>query len=158
MSPIHFRLVEAALRGSGYNLEILPVAGREDLDEGLRGVNNDACFPSILVTGQLMAALRSGRYDLGRTALMVSQTGGGCRATNYIAFVRKALADAGFGAVPVISLNAGGLERQSGFRLSPRLVTSGLSALAYGDALMRCLYRTRPYEAAPGSARALAEA
>ncbi|HET7839943.1 MAG TPA: acyl-CoA dehydratase activase-related protein, partial [Rectinemataceae bacterium] len=119
MSPIHFRLVEAAFRASGFRLEILPVAGREELDEGLRAVNNDACFPSILVTGQLMAALRSGRYDLDRTALLVSQTGGGCRASNYIAFIRKALADSGLERLPVISLNALGMESHPGFRLSP---------------------------------------
>ncbi len=130
---------------------------RGAVNEGLSSVNNDACFPSILVVGQMMAALRSGRYDLSRTALLMSQTGGGCRATNYIAFIRKALADAGMAHVPVISLNALGLEKNPGFRLSWRLVTRGLMALMYGDLLMRMLYRVRPYEVETGSAQRLAD-
>ncbi|HUW41805.1 MAG TPA: acyl-CoA dehydratase activase-related protein [Rectinemataceae bacterium] len=158
MSPIHFRIIEAAFRHSGYNLEILPEAGPAALDEGLRSVNNDACYPSILVTGQLVEALRSGRYDPDRTALMISQTGGGCRASNYIAFIRKALADAGLERVPVISLNAASIERNPGFKLSLPFLLRGLQALVYGDALMRGLYRTRPYEAAAGSAQALVDA
>ena len=127
------------------------------MNEGLTFVNNDACFPSILVVGQMMAALRSGRYDLDRTALLITQTGGGCRATNYIAFIRKALADAGMAHVPVISLNALGLEKNPGFRLSRTLLTRGLMALVYGDLLMRMLYRVRPYEAVPGSAQRLCD-
>jgi len=120
-------------------------------------VHNDACFPSILVVGQMMAALRSGRYDLRRTALLISQTGGGCRATNYIAFIRKALADAGMEHVPVISVNALGLENNPGFRLSADLIARGLMSLVYGDLLMRMLYRVRPYEAVPGSAQRLCD-
>jgi predicted nucleotide-binding protein (sugar kinase/HSP70/actin superfamily) len=158
MSPIHFRIIEAAFRHSGYNLDILPVAGPAALDEGLRSVNNDACYPSILVTGQLIEALTSGRYDPDRTALLISQTGGGCRASNYIAFIRKALADAGLERVPVISLSAASLERNPGFRISLPFVLRGLEALVYGDALMRGLYRTRPYESVPGSAQALVDA
>ena len=153
MSPIHFRIVEEAFRLSGYRLEILPDVDREAINEGLTSVNNDACFPSILVVGQLMAALRSGRYDLSRTALLMSQTGGGCRATNYIAFIRKALSDAGMGHVPVISMNAMGLERNPGFRVSLPLVARGLMAVIYGDLLMRMLYRVRPYETVPGAAQ-----
>ena len=118
MSPIHFRIIESAFRLSGYRMEILPEVDTKAVNEGLTFVNNDACFPSILVVGQMMAALRSGRYDLERTALLMTQTGGGCRATNYIAFIRKALADAGMANVPVISLNALGLEKNPGFRLS----------------------------------------
>lgn len=155
MSPIHFRLVEEAFRLSGYRLEILPAVDRDAINEGLSSVNNDACFPSILVVGQLMAALRSGRYDLSRTALLMSQTGGGCRATNYIAFIRKALADAGMGHVPVISMNAMGLERNPGFRVSWGLLKRGLMAVIYGDLLMRMLYRVRPYETTPGAAQRL---
>ena len=157
MSPIHFRLVEEAFRLSGYRLEILPDVDREAVNEGLASVNNDACFPSILVVGQLMAALRSGRYDLSRTALLMSQTCGGCRATNYIAFIRKALSDAGMGHVPVISMNAMGLERNPGFRISWQLLTRGLMAVIYGDLLMRMLYRVRPYETAPGAAQRLCD-
>ena len=151
-------IVETAFRLSGYRLEILPDVDTRAVNEGLTFVNNDACFPSILVVGQMMAALRSGRYDLHRTALLISQTGGGCRATNYIAFIRKALADAGMSHVPVISLNALGLEKNPGFRLSRGLVTRGLMALVYGDLLMRMLYRVRPYEAVPGSAQRLCDA
>ena len=157
MSPIHFRMIEHAFRYAGYRLDILPVAGAGALDEGLRSVNNDACYPSILVTGQLLEALKSGRYDPDRTAVLISQTGGGCRATNYIAFIRKALADSGLERVPVISLSAAALERNPGFRLGPSMLVRGLQALVYGDALMRLLYRTRPYEAVKGSADALVE-
>ena len=157
MSPIHFRVLAAAFRASGHMLEIPEVGNREATDEGLRSVHNDACYPTILVVGQLMSALRSGRYDLERTALLITQTGGGCRATNYIAFLRKALSDAGLERIPVISLNAAGIESNPGFRLGPRLIVRALKATVYGDALMRCLYRTRPYEAAPGSADRLAQ-
>ena len=157
MSPIHFRLIESAFRHSGYRMEILPEVDTNAVNEGLTFVNNDACFPSVLVVGQMMAALRSGRYDLQRTALLVSQTGGGCRATNYIAFIRKALADAGMAHVPVISLNAMRLERNPGFRLSRKLVARGLMSLVYGDLLMRMLYRVRPYETIPGSAQRLCD-
>ena len=152
MSPIHFRILEQAFRLSGYNLEILPEVDRKAVDVGLTYVNNDACYPSVLVVGQLMSALRSGRYDLSRTALLISQTGGGCRATNYIAFVRKALADAGMAHVPVISLNALGLEKNPGFHPSLAMLARALMALVYGDLLMRMLYRTRPYEMQPGAA------
>ena len=157
MSPIHFRIIEHAFRLSGYRLKILPEVDRNAVNEGLTFVNNDACFPSVLVVGQMMAALRSGRYDLQRTALLISQTGGGCRATNYIAFIRKALADAGMEYVPVISLNALGLEKNPGFRLSWRLIARGLMSLVFGDLLMRMLYRVRPYEAVAGSAQRLCD-
>jgi predicted nucleotide-binding protein (sugar kinase/HSP70/actin superfamily) len=157
MSPIHFRLIEQAFRASGYRMEILPEVDRGAVDVGLTFVNNDACFPSVLVVGQMMAALRSGRYDPRRTALLISQTGGGCRATNYIAFIRKALADAGMAHVPVISLNALGLEKNPGFHLSMKLIARGLMSVVYGDLLMRMLYRVRPYEAVPGSARRLCD-
>jgi predicted nucleotide-binding protein (sugar kinase/HSP70/actin superfamily) len=157
MSPLHFRLLESAFRLSGYRMEILPEVDRAAVDTGLTYVNNDACFPSILVVGQMMEALRSGRYDLHRTALLISQTGGGCRATNYIAFIRKALADAGMGHVPVISVNALGLEKHPGFTLSLPLVARGLMAVVYGDLLMRMLYRVRPYETHTGEAQRLCD-
>lgn len=158
MSPIHFRILEQAFRLSGYNLEILPRVDRKAVDVGLTYVNNDACYPSILVVGQMISALRSGRYDLSRTALLISQTGGGCRATNYIAFVRKALADAGMSHVPVISVNALGLEKNPGFSLSTSLLARALMALVFGDLLMRMLYRVRPYEVEPGAADRLSDA
>ena len=155
MSPIHFRILETAFRLSGFRLEILPDVDRSAVDEGLTFVNNDACFPSIMVVGQLMEALRSGRYDLERTALLITQTGGGCRATNYIGFIRKALADAGMSGVPVISLSVQGLEKNPGFRFTPLLALRGIMSLVYGDLLMRMLYRVRPYELIPGAADAL---
>jgi len=157
MSPIHFAIVAPAFRMSGYKLEIPVVSDKDATDAGLKAVHNDACYPTILVVGQLMAALRSGRYDLSKTALLITQTGGGCRATNYIAFIRKALTDAGMGHIPVISLNAAGLEGNPGFKMGLKLLVRGLQSAIYGDALMRCLYRTRPYEAEAGSADRLVE-
>ena len=157
MSPIHFRFVQEAFRASGYNIEVLPSVDRAAVDEGLRHVNNDACYPSILVTGQIMEALKSGKYDVNNVSVIISQTGGGCRATNYIGFIRKALKDAGFGHVPVISLNALGLEKNPGFKITPGLLNKALIALVYGDLFMRLLYRVRPYEKIKGSANQLYE-
>lgn len=157
MSPIHFQFLGPAFREAGYNLEILPSVDRDAVDEGLKHVNNDACYPSILTTGQLIEALKSGRYNLNNTSLIISQTGGGCRATNYIGFIRKAIRDAGFDNIPVISLNALGLEGNPGFKLSGGLLNKVLIALVYGDLLMRVLYRVRPYEKIKGSANLLYE-
>lgn len=157
MSPIHFQFVEEAFRAAGYNFEILPSVDREAVEEGLKYVNNDACYPSILVAGQMIKALKSGRYDIYNTSLIITQTGGGCRATNYIGFIRKALKDAGFGHVPVISLNALGIEKNPGFKITPGLVNKALIALVYGDLLMKVLYRVRPYEKIKGSADLLYE-
>ncbi len=157
MSPIHFQFIEAAFRESGYNIEVLPSVDRGAVEEGLKHVNNDACYPSILTTGQLIEALKSGRYDTNNVSVIISQTGGGCRATNYIGFIKKALKDAGFPNVPVISLNALGLERHPGFRITPGLLNKALMALVYGDLLMRVLYRVRPYEKIKGSADRLYE-
>jgi predicted CoA-substrate-specific enzyme activase len=157
MSPIHFQFIETAFRESGYNLEVLPSVDKAAVDEGLRHVNNDACYPSILTTGQLIEALKSGRYDLNNTSVIISQTGGGCRATNYIGFIRKALKDAGMEQVPVISLNVLGLEDNPGFKITPGLINKSLIALVYGDLFMRLLYRVRPYERIPGSANRLYE-
>ncbi len=112
MSPIHFQFIRTAVRKSGYDLEILPSVDKDAIDEGLKCVNNDACFPSIITVGQIMKALKSGKYDLNNTSVMITQTGGGCRATNYIAFIRKALKDAGMEHIPVISVNAVGLENE----------------------------------------------
>lgn len=157
MSPIHFQFLEDAFRASGYNLVILPSTDRKAVDEGLRHVNNDACYPSIIVTGQLIEALKSGQYDLSNTSVIISQTGGGCRATNYIGFIRKALRDAGLEHVPVISLNALGMEKNPGFKISAGFLNKCLMALVYGDLLMRVLYRVRPYEKIKGSANVLYE-
>jgi predicted nucleotide-binding protein (sugar kinase/HSP70/actin superfamily) len=157
MSPIHFQFLQEAFRQSGYQLVVLPAHDRRAVEVGLRYVNNDACYPSILVIGQLIEALQSGDFDLSRTSVMISQTGGGCRATNYIGLLRKALADAGFAHVPVISLSATGLEKNAGFRYTPALLHRGLLAVMYGDILMNLLYRVRPYERFPGSANRLYE-
>ena len=157
MSPIHFELIEPAFRASGYHLVILPDKKKESLDMGLKYVNNDACYPSLIVVGQLMSALLSGKYDISKTALLISQTGGGCRATNYIAFIRRALEKAGHPEVPVISINLSGLEKNPGFKVDLPLATRAIFAAVFGDIFMRVLYAARPYEAVPGSANALHE-
>jgi len=157
MSPIHFEILEPAFRASGYDLVVLPDKKKESLDMGLKYVNNDACYPSLIVVGQLMNALLSGKYDISRTALLISQTGGGCRATNYIAFIRRALEKAGHPEVPVISINLSGLEKNPGFKIDLPLAVRGVFGAVFGDIFMRVLYATRPYEAVPGSANALHE-
>ncbi|MBQ5781707.1 MAG: 2-hydroxyacyl-CoA dehydratase, partial [Spirochaetaceae bacterium] len=155
MSPLHFRILQTAFRRSGYNLVVLPDVDVSAVDVGLQFVNNDACYPSIIVAGQMIAALKSGKYDLNHTSLMVTQTGGGCRATNYIGFVRRALKDAGWQHIPVISLNAVGLEENPGFKITLPLLHRSMMAIMLGDLLMRVVYRTRPYEAEKGSVNAL---
>jgi len=157
MSPIHFELVEAAFRYCGYNLEILKDCGKDAVDAGLKYVNNDSCYPAILTVGQFMSALESGKYDLNSTSLMITQTGGACRATNYVGLLKKALADGGYGNIPLISLNFVGLEKQPGFKITAKLAVRGFMAVIYGDVLCRCLYRTRPYEMEKGSANRLYE-
>ena len=157
MSPIHFELLEPAFRAAGYQMAVLGSDSRAAVDMGLKYVNNDACYPSLIVVGQIMDAVMSGKYDMKRTAILISQTGGGCRASNYIGFIRRALEKAGYSDVPVISINLSGLEKNPGFQLSAPLLQHGLYALVFGDIFMRCLYRTRPYEAVPGSADALHE-
>lgn len=155
MSPIHFELLEPALRTGGYNVVVLPNDNRKAVDYGLQYVNNDACYPSLIVVGQIMEALHSGKYDLNKVAVMITQTGGGCRATNYIGFIRRALENAGMAHIPVISLSASGLEKNPGLKITPKLLITAMQALVYGDVFMRVLYRTRPYEKVPGSANAL---
>ena len=157
MSPIHFDLIEPAVRSCGYNLEVLQNSDRTAIDTGLKYVNNDACYPSLIVVGQIMDALLSGKYDLEHTAVIMSQTGGGCRASNYIGFIRRALERAGVPQIPVISLNANGMETNPGFKITLPLLTKAMQAVVYGDLFMRVLYATRPYEAKAGSANALHE-
>ena len=157
MSPIHFDIIAPAFRSSGYNLEVLGNDNRDAVNTGLRFVNNDACYPSLLVVGQIMDAVLSGKYDMSKTAILMSQTGGGCRASNYIGFIRRALEKAGYPDVPVISINLASLEKNPGFKFTPALVQKGLYGLVFGDIFLRCLYRMRPYEAVPGSANALHE-
>ena len=160
MAPIHFELVEQLLKGAGYSCVLLPSVDHGAVDAGLKYVNNDICYPSILVTGQIMEAIESGKYDLSKTAVLISQTGGGCRATNYIALIRKALKDSGHPEVPVISLTAAsGLDEDNpGFNIfKPEVVVGAVYALLYGDLIMQLLHRVRPYEAEKGSADALYE-
>lgn len=157
MSPIHFDLVEPAVRSFGYHIEVLKNHNRSAVDVGLQYVNNDACYPSLIVIGQIMDALLSGKYDLDHTAILMSQTGGGCRASNYIGFIRRALEKAGMPQIPVISVNANGMEKNPGFTFTVPLLTKAMQAIVYGDTFMRVLYATRPYEAESGSANALHE-
>ncbi len=154
ISPIHLSLLQEAIRAHGYNLVVLPESPRAT-DVGLKYVNNDACYPTILTVGQLVDALQTGGYDLDHTAVIMTQTGGGCRATNYIALIRKALRQAGMPQVPVISLSFTGIEKNPGFTVTPGALVDMLRAVLYGDLLMRCLYRTRPYEKVKGTADAL---
>ena len=157
MAVTQFRLLQAALECEGYNVEVLGNCGSEVAQLGLKYVHNDTCYPALLVIGQFIDALNSGKYDLDHTALLITQTGGGCRASNYIGFIRRALEKAGYPNVPVISINLSGLESNPGFKLTPSLIQHGLYALEFGDIFLRCLYRTRPYEAVKGSANALHE-
>lgn len=157
MSPIHFDFVEQAFKVCGYRAEILNGDDRKVVDCGLKYVNNDACYPSIIVVGQIMEALLSGRYNPDKVAVIITQTGGGCRATNYIGFIRRALEKAGMQHIPVISLSAQGLEKNPGLKYTPKLLNRAMQALVYGDLLMRVLYRVRPYEAVKGSANKLYE-
>ncbi len=155
MAPIHFEFLEPVFKSEGYNIKLLADARDSAVDEGLRYVNNDACYPTIIVVGQLIEALKSGEYDLNNTSVVISQTGGGCRATNYIGLLRKAMVEAGFGDIPVISANVAGMEKNPGFTITWSLIKKAVMGVIYGDLLMRVLYRVRPYEKIPGSANLL---
>lgn len=157
MSPIHFQFLEPALNKYGYNFVMLNNMDKSAVDAGLKYVNNDACYPAIIVTGQIMDALLSGKYDLNKTAVIMTQTGGGCRASNYIGFIRRALRKANLEHIPVISLSTQGFESNSGFKPDLKLLHRAMAAFQYGDILMNVLYKTRPYEAVPGSANELAD-
>ena len=155
MSPIHFDLVEPAFRSCGYNFVVLDNDNKHSVDVGLKYVNNDACYPSLLVVGQIMEALLSGKYDLNKTAILMTQTGGGCRATNYVGFIRRALKKADMAQIPVVSLNLGGIETNPGFHINADMLLRAALAAQFGDIFMRCVYRMRPYEATPGSVNAV---
>ena len=155
MAPIHFDLLETAVRAEGYKVELLRECTPHTVETGLKYVNNDACYPSILTTGQMIEALESGKYDVNKTALIMSQTGGGCRATNYIGFIRKALKDAGYPQVPVISFNVVGMEKMPGFKITPSLIEKLLKCVVYGDLLQKMLYKNRAYEVNKGESQAL---
>lgn len=155
MAPIHFELIEAAVNSCGYHLKLLRECTQKTVETGLKYVNNDACYPSILVTGQMIEALQSGEYDLNKTALIMSQTGGGCRATNYIGFIRKALKDAGFPNIPVISFNIVGMEKMPGFKITVPLMEKLLRCVVYGDLLQKMLTKNRAYELHKGETQKL---
>ena len=155
MAPIHFELFEEALNSEGYKVEVLKKCNMSTVETGLKYVNNDACYPSILTTGQMIQALKSGKYDVNKTALMISQTGGGCRATNYIGFIRKALKDAGFKNVPVISFNFAGLEKNPGFKITTSVLKKLIKAALYGDLLQTLLHKNRAYEINKGETNKL---
>ncbi len=155
MLPIHFGLLANSLRLHGYKVELLNTTHRKIVDEGLQNVHNDTCYPALLVIGQMIDALKSGKYDTHKTALMITQTGGGCRASNYIHLLRKALKKSGFDYVPVISVNLSGMERNPGFALTIPLIKKMIYSLAYGDIIMNLANQCRPYEVVPGSTDAL---
>ncbi len=146
MAPIHFEFLEPVLKSEGYNAVLLRECTQHTIETGLKYVNNDACYPSIITTGQFIEALQSGKYDVNKTAIIMSQTGGGCRATNYIGFIRKALRDAGFEQVPVISFNVVGMEKNPGFKLTISLAEKLLKAMVLADLLQKMLYKNRAYE------------
>ena len=151
MLPWHFLFFEKLLQSEGYNVELLKNDSRAVIDEGLKHVHNDTCYPCLCVVGQYIDALKSGKYDLNRTALMITQTGGGCRASNYLPLVRKAI-KAEFPQVPIISFNFSGLEKESSMKISPKLFLKLAYAVIYGDTLMWCYNQTKPYEVEKGAA------
>ena len=161
MAPIHFRLLEPMLKSEGFNVEVLPDLSTHVVDKGLQYVNNDACYPSIFVVGQFMEAVKSGRYDTDNLTLLMSQTGGACRASNYVGFIRKALKDAGYGHIPVLGASLQGIERHPGFQMSKtqivRLGKKAVQNMLYGDLIMRLSNATRPYEVEAGESKALAD-
>lgn len=150
MLPIHFELIKNILINEGYDCDLLTTNNSNIVQQGLQNVHNDTCYPCLLVVGQFIDALQSGKYDPNKTALFITQTGGGCRASNYIHLLRKALNKAGFSHVPVVSVNLSGLEKNPGFQLTPKLVGKLVSALMYGDMLMLLSNQLRPYEVVKG--------
>ncbi len=151
MLPIHFEMISAVFENEGYYLEILHNDSSAVVEAGLRYVHNDTCYPALLVIGQFIDALNSGKYDVHKTALLITQTGGGCRASNYIHLLRKALVKSGYGKVPVISLNLSGLEKNSGFQFTLSLIRKTISIIGYGDILMHLKNQIKPYETTKGS-------
>ncbi|MGN0804254.1 MAG: 2-hydroxyglutaryl-CoA dehydratase [Candidatus Coproplasma sp.] len=150
MLPWHFAIIEEVLRQEGYNVEILKNESRAVIDEGLKHVHNDTCYPCLCVVGQYIDALKSGKYDLSHTAVLITQSGGGCRASNYVPLIRKAL-KAEFPEVPVVSVNFSGLEKNSSFKIGMGLLLKLAYAIFYGDTLMWCYNQTKPYEEEEGA-------
>jgi len=157
MAPYHFSIIESALLSEGFKVKLLPETDRQDIEVGLKYLNNDACYPTIVAVGQMLRAVQSGKYDTDHLALMMSQTGGGCRASNYIALIRYALKQMGMGHIPVISFNFVGLEQSPGFKMTPVILVKCMKSIMLGDLITEVLYRVRPYEKVRGSADALYE-
>ena len=157
MAPVQFRLMAAIMEQAGYQCELLENCGSQVAELGLKYVHNDTCYPALLVIGQFLDALNSGKYDLDHTALIITQTGGGCRASNYIHLLRKALVKAGYGQIPVVSLNFSGLEKGSGFPLTLTMIRRLLSVIHYGDLLVTLRAQTEPYEVNKGETEAMQE-
>ena len=157
MAPYHFNLIEAALGSEGYNVKLLPKTDKLDIEYGLKYLNNDACYPTIVALGQMIRAVQSGEYDTDHLALMMSQTGGGCRASNYIALLRYALKQMGMEHIPVVSFNFVGLEKNPGFKMTPNVLIKSVKSILLGDLITELLYRVRPYEKVKGSADELYE-
>ena len=157
MLPMHFKMIIAYMQTFGYHLELLEKSGPEIPETGLKYVHNDTCYPAILVIGQFMDAIQSGKYDPDKIALIQFQTGGGCRASNYISLLRKALAKAGYGNIPVISFSLAGIEKHPGFQLSVSKLRGMMYAVFYGDLLMTLVNQVRPYEVEKGAAQRLAD-
>ena len=157
MAPVQFRILAAAMEHKGYKVELLGNCGSQVSELGLKYVHNDTCYPALLVIGQFLDALNSGNYDLEHTALIITQTGGGCRASNYIFLLRKALAKAGYGNIPVLSLNFSGLEKGNSLPMDLTFIRMALAAIYYGDLLVTLKAQTAPYEIHPGDAAALQE-
>ncbi len=157
MLPMHFELIISFLNNFGYKMELLRSSGPEIAEKGLHYVHNDTCYPAILVIGQFLEAIESGRYDVDKIALMLFQTGGGCRASNYVSLLRKALARAGYGHIPVIAFSLAGIEKHPGFKLDVKKLHGMLYGVLYGDLLMSLVNQCKPYEVNKGEAEALAE-
>ncbi|MDR0903019.1 MAG: 2-hydroxyacyl-CoA dehydratase [Ruminococcus sp.] len=157
MLPLHFKMLEQIFNSHGYTAELLYTTGRKVVDEGLRNVHNDTCYPALLVIGQLMDALLSGKYDIHKVALMITQTGGGCRASNYISLLRKALIKHGLEFVPVVSLNFVGLEKNPGWKITPGMFKDMIVGICYADLMVWLANQVRPYEKTPGETDALCE-
>ncbi|MGN0690654.1 MAG: 2-hydroxyglutaryl-CoA dehydratase [Oscillospiraceae bacterium] len=155
MLPIHFKFLEKTFINHGYHVELLTTTHRRIVDEGLKNVHNDTCYPALLVIGQMMDALKSGKYDINKTALMITQTGGGCRASNYINLLRKALKNNGMEQVPVVSFNLQNMEKNPGFKFTLKLTYELVASVCYGDVLMWIGNQVRPYEVNKGDTDAV---
>ena len=157
MLPVHFSMIARVLETYGYKIEMLNTNHRGIVDEGLKYVHNDTCYPALLVIGQLIDAVKSGKYDVHKVGLLITQTGGGCRASNYIHLLRKALDKAGLGFIPVVSVNLSGLEKNPGFHFTLNIIRKAVFAMMYGDLIVCLANQCRPYEVEPGASDAMVQ-